>query len=54
MLGRYADDVTAAYAHLGLREVGRRIEGEWAAVALGMIRLAVRVARAHADAVLES
>ena len=34
MLGRYADDVTAAYAHLGLREVARRTEGEWAAVAL--------------------
>jgi ribosomal protein L11 methyltransferase len=34
MLTRYADDVTAAYAHLGLREVSRRTEGEWAAVAL--------------------
>jgi ribosomal protein L11 methyltransferase len=34
MLARYADDVTAAYAHTGLREVARLTEGEWAAVTL--------------------
>lgn len=34
MLARYADDVTAAYAHTGLREVARVTEGEWAAVTL--------------------
>jgi ribosomal protein L11 methyltransferase len=34
MLARFADDVTAAYAHTGLREVERVTEGEWAAVAL--------------------
>jgi ribosomal protein L11 methyltransferase len=34
MLARHADDVTAAYAHTGLREVARVSEGAWAAVAL--------------------
>jgi ribosomal protein L11 methyltransferase len=34
MLARYADDVTAAYAHTGLREVARLTEGEWSAVTL--------------------
>jgi hypothetical protein len=34
MLARYADDVTAAYAHTGLEETARVTEGEWAAVTL--------------------
>jgi ribosomal protein L11 methyltransferase len=34
MLARHADDVVAAYAPHGLREVARRVDGEWAAVVL--------------------
>jgi ribosomal protein L11 methyltransferase len=34
MLARYAGDVCAAYAPHGLVEVARRVDGEWAAVAL--------------------
>jgi ribosomal protein L11 methyltransferase len=34
ILARYADDVVAAYAHTGLKETARLVEGEWAAVTL--------------------
>ena len=49
-LAREADEVVAAW---GLREQRRLDEGEWAAVELvALIRLAVRVAREHAEPVL--
>ena len=52
MLARYADDVTAAYAHTGLREVARRHRGGVVGGDARVIRLAVRVDRAHAETVL--
>ena len=54
MLAARADEVAAAFARHGLRERARRVRGEWAAVraGAGVIRLAVRVARADAEAVL--
>ena len=54
VLAAQAGEVEAAFARHGLRETDRRVQGEWAAVLLGVgvIRLAVRVARADAEAVL--
>ena len=49
-----ADAVGEAYARHGLAERERRVHGDWAAVVSGarVIRLAIRVDRAHAEAVL--
>ena len=54
VLAERADEVAEAFARHGLREAERRVQGEWAAVRAGarVIRLAVRVARADAEAVL--
>ena len=54
VLAARMDEVAAAFARHGMRETDRRVQGEWAAVLLeaGVIRLAVRVARADAEAVL--